>query len=130
MDTGEVRFCHNPWLNQAHTVEFSADGKKLLVGSAGFDAVFEFDTASGEVVWQWFAWDHGFDRSKLGHYVVRSEARCRTLTAMGHEVLLVDDPEKYQFGFLLGKNRHILTAPATTRMEGFLSLCFIKERAM
>ena len=32
--------------------------------------------------------------------------------------------------FLLGKNRPISTAPATTRMEGFLSLCFIKERAM
>jgi hypothetical protein len=98
IDTGEGRFCRNPWLNQAHTVEFSADGKKLLVGSSGFDAVFEFDTASGEVVWQWFAWDHGFDRSKLGHYVVRSAARCKTLAAMGHEVLLVDSPGKYEFG--------------------------------
>ena len=98
IDTGEGRFCQHPWLNQAHTVEFSADGKRLLVGSAGFDAVFEFDTATGEVVWQWFAWDHGFDRSKLGHYVVRSAARCRTLAAMGHEVLLVEDPAKYEFG--------------------------------
>lgn len=98
MDTGEARSCQNPWLSQSHTVEFSADGKKLLVGSAGFDAVFEIDTASGEVVWQWFAWDHGFDRSKLGHYVVRSVARYETLAAMGHEVLLVDDPEKYKFG--------------------------------
>lgn len=98
MDTGEGRFCQNPWLNQAHTVEFSNDGTKLLVGAAGFDAVFEFDTASGEVVWEWFAWDHGFDKSKLGHYVVRSAATCRTLAAMGHEVRLVDDPEKYKFG--------------------------------
>jgi len=98
MDTGEARLCHNPWLNQGHTVEFSPDGKKLLVGSSGFDAVFEFDTETGEVVWQWFAWDHGFDRSKLGHYVVRSGARCRALAAMGHEVLLADDPEKYPFG--------------------------------
>ncbi len=98
MDTGEARLCHNPWLNQGHTVEFSPDGKKLLVGSSGFDAVFEFDTETGEVVWQWFAWDHGFDRSKLGHHVVRSAARCRALAAMGHEVLLVDDPAKYPFG--------------------------------
>jgi hypothetical protein len=98
MDTGEAKFCQDPWLNQAHTVEFSPDGKKLLVGSAGFDAVFEFDTASGEVVWEWFAWDHGFDRSKLGHYVVRSAARCRTLAAKGYEVLLLDDPAKYEFG--------------------------------
>jgi hypothetical protein len=97
-DTGEARWCHNPWLNQGHTVEFSPDGKRLLVGSSGFDAVFEFDTENGEVVWQWFAWDHGFDRSKLGHYVARSEARRKALTAMGHEVLLVEDPEKYPFG--------------------------------
>jgi hypothetical protein len=98
MDTGETKYCENPWLNQAHTVEFSADGKKLLVGSSGFDAVFEFDTANGKVLWEWFAWDHGFDRSKLGHYVARSTARYRTLAAMGHEVLLVDDPAKYEFG--------------------------------
>jgi len=98
MDTGEARLCHTPWLNQGHTVEFSPDGKKLLVGSSGFDAVFEFDTGSGKVVWQWFAWDQGFDRSKLGHHVVRSAARCRALAAMGHEVLLVEDPEKYPFG--------------------------------
>jgi hypothetical protein len=98
MDTGEARLCHNPWLNQGHTVEFSPDGKKLLVGSSGFDAVFEFDTSSGEVVWEWFAWDHGFDRSKLGHYVVRSAARYQALAAMGYEVLLVEDPEKYPFG--------------------------------
>jgi hypothetical protein len=98
IETGEARSCHNPWMSQAHTVEFSANGKRLLVGSAGFDAVFEFDTASGELVWQWFAWDYGFDRSKLGHYVVRSDARCKALAAMGHEVLLVDDPSKYKFG--------------------------------
>jgi hypothetical protein len=98
MNTGKARLCQTPWLNQGHTVEFSPDGKKLLVGSSGFDAVFEFDTDSGEVVWQWFAWDHGFDKSKLGHYVVRSETRYKALTALGHEVILVDDPGKYEFG--------------------------------
>jgi len=98
MDTAEAKFCQDSWLTQAHTVEFSSDGKRLLVGSAGFDAVFEFDTASGELVWEWFAWDHGFDRSKLGHHVVRSIATCNMLKAMGHEVLLVDDPAKYEFG--------------------------------
>ena len=98
MDTGEARLCHNPWLNHGHTVEFSPDGKKLLVGSSGFDAVFEFDTESGELVWEWFAWDHGFDRSKLGHYVVRSAARQRELAALGHDVVLVDDPGKHEFG--------------------------------
>jgi hypothetical protein len=98
MDADEARLCHNPWLNQGHTVEFSPDGKRLLVGSAGFDAVFEFDTASGDAIWEWFAWDHGFDRSKLGHYVVRSAERQRELVSLNNEVLLVDNPEEYQFG--------------------------------
>lgn len=98
IDTGRARFCRHPWLNQAHTVEFSADGKRLLVGSAGFDAVFEFDTETGEAVWEWFAWDHGFDKSKLGHYVARSAERHRYLAQLGHEVLLVDDPAEYRFG--------------------------------
>jgi hypothetical protein len=98
IDTGEVRQLHDPWMSQAHTVEFSADGRKLLVGSAGFDAVFEFDTASGKTVWQWFAWDHGFDRSKLGHHVVRSVTKYKALAATGHEVLLIADPRKYPFG--------------------------------
>jgi len=98
IDTGKATPCQHAWLRQTHTVQFSADGTRLLVASAGFDAAFEFDTTTGEVVWEWFAWDHGFDRSKLGHYVVRSAARCKTLAAMGHEVLLVGDPEKYPFG--------------------------------
>jgi hypothetical protein len=34
----------------------------------------------------------------LGHYVVRSAARGKTLADMGHEVLLVDDPARYPFG--------------------------------
>jgi hypothetical protein len=98
IDTGEARSCLHTWLRQAHTARFSADGTRLLVASAGFDAVFEFDTNSGEVFWEWFAWEHGFERSKLGHYVARSAARSEALTAMGHEVLFVDDPEKYEFG--------------------------------
>ena len=98
MESGEVRSCRDAWLSQSHTVQFSADGKRLLVVSSGFDAVIEFDTESGEVVWQWFAWDHGYDRSKLGHYVVRSPEKSEVLKAMGHEVLLVDDPSKFEFG--------------------------------
>ncbi|HEY2990442.1 MAG TPA: hypothetical protein VGL11_22190, partial [Candidatus Binatia bacterium] len=98
MDSGQVRYCRDPWLSQSHTVQFSANGKRLLVVSSGFDAVTEFDTESGEVVWQWFAWEHGYDRSKLGHYVVRSPERSEALKAMGQEVFLVDDPRKFEFG--------------------------------
>ena len=98
MESGEVRSCRDPWLSQSHTVQFSPDGKRLLVVSSGFDAVIEFDTESGELVWQWFAWDHGYDHSKLGHYVVRSPEKSELLKAMGKDVLLVNDPSKFEFG--------------------------------
>jgi hypothetical protein len=98
MSTGHAKRCCSPWLNQGHTVEFSQDGRRLLVGSSGFDAVFEFDTETGEIVWEWLAWDHGFDRSKLGHYVVRSEARSSALLTQGFDVLFIEDPQRYPFG--------------------------------
>jgi hypothetical protein len=124
VNTGEAMPCQHPWLTQAHTVEFSADGNRLLVGSAGFDAIFEFDTASGKVVWQWFAWDHGFDRSKLGHYVVRSVARQNALSAMGHEVLLVDDPAKYEFGIPIRRRPAHLNAACYDSDEKILVTLF------
>jgi hypothetical protein len=98
INTGERRSCLHPWLSQAHTAQFSIDGAKLLVASAGFDAIFEFDTKSAEVVWEWFAWDHGFEQSQLGHYVVRSAERKEALRILKHEVLFVDDPGKFEFG--------------------------------
>jgi hypothetical protein len=50
------------------------------------------------VIWEWFAWEHGFEQSQLGHYVVRSPQRSEALKAQGHEVFFVDDPEKFKFG--------------------------------
>jgi hypothetical protein len=98
MHSGEETFCRNPWLSQVHTVHFSADGRRLLVASAGFDAVVEFDTDIGGVLWEWFAWDHGYDRSTLGHHVVRDAEKRDALMAMGREAVLVDDPSKFRFG--------------------------------
>ena len=98
MESGKVKSCRDPWLSQSHTVEFSADGKRLLVVSSGFDAVIEFDTEAGEAVWKWFAWEHGYGQSKLGHYVVRSPEKSEQLKEMGHKVLLVQDPSKFEFG--------------------------------
>lgn len=98
VNTGEIQSCRHPWLSQAHTAQFSTDGKRLLVASAGFDAIFEFETKTGGVVWEWFAWEHGFEQSQLGHYVVRSAERHEALKALGQEVLFVDDPGKFEYG--------------------------------
>lgn len=98
INTGQMQSCRHPWLSQAHTAQFFTDGRRLLVASAGFDAIFEFDTKTGKVVWEWFAWEHGFERSQLGHHVVRSAERHEALKALGQEVLFVDDPGKFEYG--------------------------------
>ncbi|MCW7540101.1 hypothetical protein OOT46_19895 [Aquabacterium sp. A7-Y] len=98
MDSGVKRSFQHPWLRQAHSVQFSADGRRLLVSSSGFDAVFEFDVSTGKTCWEWFAWDHGLDQSRLGEYFVRSRQRGEELAAQGHKVVLVDDPSQHELG--------------------------------
>lgn len=97
-DTGEKRSFQHPWLRQAHSVQFSKDGRRLLVSSSGFDAIFEFDVATAETCWEWFAWDHGLDQSRLGEYFVRSRERGEALIAKGHKVVFVDDPSQHELG--------------------------------
>jgi hypothetical protein len=129
IETGEARSCQNPWLNQAHTVEFSANGKKLLVGSSGFDAIFEFDTAS-----------KSFGNGSLG-IMASTDQSWVTSSFVRRQDAERSQPwvtkcfwwmirQNTNLVFLPVKNRHISTAPATTRMERFLLLCSIKERAM
>jgi hypothetical protein len=98
LTTAKETSCDHPWLSQVHSVQFSPDGRRLLAASSGFDAAIEFDTRSGKAIWEWFAWDHGYDRSRLGHYVVRFPDRSKTLAAIGREVILVDDPLNFEYG--------------------------------
>ncbi|MGE5385791.1 MAG: hypothetical protein ACM3SV_07875 [Betaproteobacteria bacterium] len=98
MESGVKRSLQHPWLRQAHSVQFSGDGRRLLVSSSGFDAIFEFDVASGKTCWEWFAWDNGFDLSRLGEYFVRTRERGEALAAQGHRVVVVDDPSQHELG--------------------------------
>jgi hypothetical protein len=96
--TGRKKLFQHPWLSQVHTAQFSRDGRRLLVASAGFDAVFEFEAETGQILWEWFAWEHGFENSQLGHYVVRSRERSEELRASGKDVLFVENPREYEYG--------------------------------
>lgn len=98
MDSGVKRSFQHPWLRQAHSVQFSGDGRRLLVSASGFDAIFEFEVATGKTCWEWFAWDHGLDQSRLGEYYVRTRERGEELVAQGHKVVFVEDPSQYELG--------------------------------
>lgn len=98
MGSGMKRSFTHPWLRQAHSVQFSQDGRRLLVSSSGFDAIFEFDVATGKTCWEWFAWDNGLDRSRMGEHYVRTREKAEELAAQGQKVVLVDDPSQYELG--------------------------------
>lgn len=51
-----------------HTVAFHPDPKKsniVLVSSSGVDKLLEVNLDTGEVVYEWFAWEHGFNKNHL-----------------------------------------------------------------
>lgn len=101
VETETKRVFRNPWFQHLHTVEFSSDGSRLLTASMGFDSIMEFEVASGRLTWDWNAWDQGFNRSLLGHYVVRSQKEAAEIIAKHKaageeiEVIVVDDPTEY-----------------------------------
>eukprot|EP00002_Diphylleia_rotans_P005734 TRINITY_DN148_c1_g1_i1.p1 TRINITY_DN148_c1_g1~~TRINITY_DN148_c1_g1_i1.p1 ORF type:complete len:413 (+),score=79.43 TRINITY_DN148_c1_g1_i1:227-1465(+) len=82
----------SPWMQHLHTLQFSKDGKRLLVASMGFDIIVEFCVETGKVTWEWCAWDHGFHESLLGHYIVRSKELADQCEG---NVMYIDDPLKY-----------------------------------
>lgn len=92
---GGRRTITNPWMAYLHSLDFSPDGERLLLVSTGFDTIQEVDLATGDVVFEWNAWDHGFTWSEPSqtHYV-RNRDQGERLRAEhpGVEVVVVADP--------------------------------------
>ncbi|MFA5894823.1 MAG: hypothetical protein WC851_03550 [Candidatus Shapirobacteria bacterium] len=67
LDKNDLRIKEVPlkssWLAFIHSISISPDQTRLLVTSAGFDRIIEFDIASGQPTYTWNAWENGFDKS-------------------------------------------------------------------
>lgn len=83
---------HNPWFAQLHSVHFSANGKRLLAVSTGFDTVLEFDLADHKLTWAWNAWDHGYDTSPAG---IRLTHGAMGTDATSREQIVIADPGRW-----------------------------------
>lgn len=55
-----IKTLEDPWFSYIHTVDFNAQGDRILVSSSGFDAIFEYDLARLHKTYEWWAWEHGF----------------------------------------------------------------------
>ena len=63
--TDKVQVLENDYFSYIHTVSFCPfDDNRLMVSSSGFDCIFEYDLKESNLIWEWFAWENGFDRGK------------------------------------------------------------------
>jgi len=86
-----------PWFSYIHTVAFSpTNPHAVLIASSGLDCVFEFDYRSGKLLWEWFAWEHGFNKSFRAdgteQYLCRTLDQANALRADGKEPRWIKDP--------------------------------------
>lgn len=66
--TGQV---DHAWINDPHGIDIPASEETVLVASSGVDSILELNR-SGNLVWNWTAYDHGLDRDQFGDPVVRN----------------------------------------------------------
>lgn len=62
----------------------------LLVSSSRLGTLIAFDLKSGKAVKYWHGWEHGFNRSIDGTFVVGSKEKFEKLKLKGNEVILID----------------------------------------
>jgi hypothetical protein len=92
-DGRELRDYRHPLFAFIHSIDLSADGQRLLVDSPGYDALLEIELASGAVLWEWVAWEHGFNPSHDGIYFARKRELYEEYLASGLRAVFVE-PEK------------------------------------
>jgi hypothetical protein len=96
--TQEVQTIRSDWMSFVHTLEFSEDCKRILIVSAGFDTIIKCEVETGEVLWEWNAWDHGFNQSAMEMKFVTRLAEQAALFAERYgqgDVLYVTNPNQW-----------------------------------
>lgn len=79
----------HPWFSFLHTVQVSVNRGHMLVASSGFDMILEINLDSGEEVWRWSAWEHGFDQDSNGTRLTASREEFERLIAEGVQASLI-----------------------------------------
>lgn len=91
----------DPWFSYIHTVQFNhchaAD--RLIVSSSGYDCIFEYDLATYQKTWEWFAWEHGFKKGynpETGKEIIltRGKEEASYLRVTGKDHIYISDPAK------------------------------------
>ncbi len=94
-DRGRViREYRHPFFAFLHTIDLSPNGKRMLIVSSGYDACFEIEIETGDVTWEWFAWDHGFNPDGEDFWLAANIEQYQQYLAQKKKTLLID-PAQY-----------------------------------
>jgi hypothetical protein len=97
--TDDLQTIENDFFSYIHTVSFSPfDKDKLMVSSSGFDCIFEYDLKNSCPVWEWFAWENGYDKGKNPQtnsdiFLTRDKYTAEQWKKEEKPYLLIDDPK-------------------------------------
>lgn len=96
-----IEHIDNPWFSYIHTVQFNhrSDPDSLLVSSSGYDCIFEYGLSNYQKIWEWYAWENGFQKGydpKSGKDILltRNAREASSFRAEGKHYLFIKDPEK------------------------------------
>jgi hypothetical protein len=128
LTNGAVKKLKDPWFSYIHTVDFSSDGKRLLVSSSGFDVLLEFDLNTLQRCSEWWAWENGFDEGKDPK--TGDSVRLSRVPIEGVKNLkLIQDPEKDVLPTAM-RAAFINSAEYDRVNEGFLIATFFHKGAI
>lgn len=88
-----------PWFSYIHTLDFHPYKENIvLVSSSGLDCIFEFDFLKNEKVYEWFAWENGFntafDKDQNQIKLTRNEEKAAEYARNGIAYKLISNPKE------------------------------------
>jgi hypothetical protein len=96
--TGDMKkTIKNPWFSYIHTVQFNPfNSGEMVISSSGFDVFFEYNWQKGEQLFEWYAWEHGFNNgihpdTGKPFYLTKDESTYKKLRGNA-DVLWIKDP--------------------------------------
>ena len=69
-----IKTIHHPSFKNLHSATFCpVDGKRILVSNSGLDNILEIDVDSEQIIWQWDAWKHGYEKNPFGLHLLSND---------------------------------------------------------
>lgn len=133
---GSIDRIDNPWFSYIHTVQFNHrhEADRILVSSSGYDCIFEYNLNTFTKTWEWFAWEHGFQKGfnpQTGKDILltRNVKEASHLRKAGKDYLFIKDPEKQTLP-TAQRAAFINSVLYDTRSKGKLIATFFHEGAV